>query len=360
MGKCNHRTYILNALILAIPAMVCAQDGFSPLIGGLPFDSGFALGVEYRKQRLMGTPLHVRAKAIGSVKKYEFLETALEAPKLAGGWLFAEIRARYRNYPEQEFFGLGPRSSRERHTNFRLEDFDSASTFGSRPLRWLETGVTVGILNVNTGAGKDGDWPSIEQRFTAAEVSALDRQPHYLYGATFLRLDTRDEPTDPRRGGFHQLRWTHFHDRTCGRFDFHRYQVDLRQFLPSFRTQDTIAVRATTILIQKSTGQQVPFFLQPTVGGGGDLRGYHQYRFRAENVLTLNVEYRWRIRDLLQAVAFADAGRVFNRPGLIGLSGLRGSAGVGGRLKLGDFVFGMDVAWSPEGPRLWFRGSHTF
>jgi hypothetical protein len=63
----------------------------------------------------------------------------------------------------------------------------------------------------------------------------------------------------------------------------------------------------------------------------------------------------------LQAVGFADAGRVFSRPGDIGLSGMRGSAGLGGRIRFGDwFVLGADLAWSPDGVRAWFRGSHMF
>jgi hypothetical protein len=64
---------------------------------------------------------------------------------------------------------------------------------------------------------------------------------------------------------------------------------------------------------------------------------------------------------MFHAVGFADAGRVFHRPGQIGLAGLRASTGAGGRVKLGNRIFvGADLGWSPEGLHLWFRSSHTF
>jgi hemolysin activation/secretion protein len=91
------------------------------------------------------------------------------------------------------------------------------------------------------------------------------------------------------------------------------------------------------------------------------LRGYHQYRFRDENALILNAEYRWRMREFFQVVGFADGGRVFARPGEIGLAGMRGSVGAGGRLKFGPrFSLGLDMGWSPDGVRFWVRGSDTF
>lgn len=347
--------------ILTIPWLLAAQDGFSPIIGGLPFDSGVALGLEYNKPRVVGDFLDFRAKAIGSVKKYEFLEAGIAAPRLAGRFLFAEAQVRYRNYPEEDFWGLGARSSRNSRTTFRLEDIDYRATLGVRPKPWLEIGTTGGILNTNSGPGKDQEWPSIEQRFTQGEAPALNRQPHYIHAGAGFRVDYRDEPADPRRGGFYQLRWTAFHDRRFDHFHFRRYDVDLRQFAPTPWRPDTVAVRAQAILSDKGTGQQVPFFMQPTAGGGSDLRGYRQYRFRDENALVFNVEYRWRIREILQLVNFADAGRVFSRPGQIGLSGLRGSVGFGGRVRIGEsLVLGIDVGWSPEGPRLWLRGAHTF
>ncbi|MFB3779543.1 MAG: hypothetical protein ACE141_18130, partial [Bryobacteraceae bacterium] len=342
------------------PLYTYAATLFSSLLGGLTSGSGLALGIEYRKSRMFVPPLDFRAKAVGSVKKYELLETGFALPRLAGNRLFAEIGARYRNFPEEDFWGLGPDTQVDRRTAFRLEDFDVSAVFGARLFKPIEAGITAGRTWVNTGTGRDHDWPSIEQRFTPGEVPALAHQPDYSYWGAFALVDRRDQPDDPRRGGLYEARWTSFRDLDSSIYDFHRYEVDLRHFLPALRERDTIAVRAHTTLSQKRDGRQVPFYLQPTVGGG-EARGYDPSRFRDENALVFNLEYRWRIREMFQAVGFADAGRVFHRPGQIGLAGLRTSVGGGGRLKLGDRILvGFDIGWSPEGLHIRFRSAHAF
>jgi hypothetical protein len=89
--------------LLAVPFLCFAQDGVRPVLGGLPYDSGLAIGVEYRKSSLLSSPLDARLKAIGSTKSYEFLEGALRWPRIARSPLFGEVATRYRNYPEEDF-----------------------------------------------------------------------------------------------------------------------------------------------------------------------------------------------------------------------------------------------------------------
>ncbi len=196
--------------------------------------------------------------------------------------------------------------------------------------------------------------------FTPTDAPAVDRQPHYLHGTAFVRADYRNDPDDPTRGGYYELRGTYFHDRRFDRFHFRRYQLELRQFLPVL-ARDTIALRALAVFSHKRRDRFVPFFLQPTVGGGNDLRGYRQYRFRDENALVFNLEYRRRFGDVFQLVGFADAGRVFPEPSRIGLRGMRGSVGGGARVRFGQLMaFGVEIGWSPEGLRVWFRTAPIF
>jgi len=349
------------AVLAAAPLVLSAQDdGLRPVIGGLPFDSGFALGLEYESPLFARDRLGFRTKAIGSVKEYGLVEAVLTASRLAGGRLFVEARARYRNYPEEDFWGLGAKASRHRRTTFRLEDFDCTATFGFRPQRALTFGIAGVLLKANTGPGRDADFPSVERVFSATEVPALDRQPHYLHGTAFVRADYRDDPEDATRGGYYELRGTYFHDRRFDRFHFRRYQLDLRQFLPAF-AQDTIAIRSLAVVSHKQRDRLVPFFLQPTVGGGNDLRGYRQYRFRDENALTFNLEYRRRMGTVFQLVGFADAGQVFPEPARMGVRGMRGSVGVGARVRFAEIMaLGIEIGWSPEGLRLWFRSAPIF
>ena len=337
------------------------ESGWFPILGGLPLDSGVAAGVEYRAARIGGSPANFLAKAIGSTKRYEFGEAALEFPLLASGFLFTEFQVRYRNYPEEDFWGLGSQARKDLRTTFRLEDAGYSATFGFRPWNSVRTGVIAGILDVNTGPGKDEDHPSIEELFRPADAPGLETQPNYRNFGAFVEMDHRDDRYDPTRGGFYSLRWTHWHDRKLGRFHFRRWEVDVRHFFPSFERRSTVAVRAATTLSETGNSGEVPFFLKPTAGGGNDIRGYHQYRFRDDNSLVLNLEHRWRARDYLQVIAFTDAGRVFSRPGAWGLDHMKTTLGGGARAKLGRrLIVGFDVGWSREGVHFWFRGSQIF
>jgi len=331
-----------------------------PRIGGLPPESGLTLGLEYRHDHLAGDWLDFRAVALASHKKYEQLEVTFDLPRLRKERLFAGLSAKYRNYPEDDFWGLGPRTDKNHRTTFRLEDVNYSGTFGVRPSKQLKISLTGGLVEVNTGPGKDKDFPSIEQRFTPEQVPALDRQPDYFHFGTALEFDYRDRPGDPRSGGDYTFRWTHYGDRDFSRYSFRRYDVELRQFIPVFE-RSVVAARGLAVVTDTSPGQQVPFFLQGTVGGGNDLRGFSQYRFRDRNLFVFNLEYRQTVHEYVDLVAFADAGKVFRRAGQFGLSGLEGSAGVAARLKIRERVlFGVDVGVSREGVHLWFRSSHTF
>jgi hypothetical protein len=354
------------SLRLLIALLLCAghaaaQARFTPIIGGLPFDSGFALGVQYDQPRLARTPVDFRTRVIGSVKKYEYGEAQLLMPRVADGLVFVELGARYRNYPEEDFWGLGPRSSRDLRSTYRVEDATYTGTAGFRPAPWLTLGAMAARMDVNAGPGKDRGFPSIEELFDPAEAPALDHQPDFWLAGAFLAADYRDQPTDPRCGGFYQFRWTRYDDLDFDRFHFHRYEFDLRQYFPTFHPRAGIAARALALLSARADNQRVPFFFMPTVGGGNDLRGYHQYRFRDENILLFNLEYRHRVHQFVQIVVFGDAGRVSPRPSQLGVDGRRGSVGTGVRFRLVDWLqLGLDLGWSPEGFRLWFRGGDTY
>jgi hypothetical protein len=326
----------------------------------LPPDGGFAVGAGYRQTLLLRglTELHVRG--IVSTKSYEHLDLRLYFPR-SDALVFGEFGLRYRNYPEEDFWGLGGKSWESLRTTFRLEDLNTTGAIGVSPWWFLRAGVRGGYLDVNIGPGRDEDRPSIEQIFAPPIVPGLERQTDFWHYGAFLTADYRDDWRDPTRGGLYSAEWTRYLDQKIGRYDFSRLNIDLRQYFPGPQPDATVAARAMWSFSRREPGNRVPFWMQPTVGGGNDVRGYLQYRFRDENSFVANLEYRWRFFGLFQALAFADAGRVFSSPGDLGLNGIRGSVGVGGRFKLGRaLVLGLDLAWSPEGVRLWYRGSQMF
>ena len=105
----------------------------------------------------------------------------------------------------------------------------------------------------------------------------------------------------------------------------------------------------------------MPFYMQPTLGGGDDLRGFLQYRFHDNNTLLFSGEYRWEVSSALDMSLFVDAGDVFPRPGLIGFRDMQEDGGIGFRVKARDAVLlRLDAAFSHEGFHLWFRFGNAF
>jgi outer membrane protein assembly factor BamA len=103
---------------------------------------------------------------------------------------------------------------------------------------------------------------------------------------------------------------TEYRDRRHDRYSFRRWEADLRQYLTFVKDTRTIAICAWTSSARPEAGDEVPFYLQPTLGGGRTLRGYRTFRFRDRTALLLQGEYRWRINQFVQGALFYDTGAV--------------------------------------------------
>jgi len=88
----------------------------------------------------------------------------------------------------------------------------------------------------------------------------------------------------------------------------------------------TLAFRARNETTFHADGQQVPFYLQPTLGGPNDLRGYERYRYYGNGSLCSSGEYKWSVAEASRWPSSV-RGNVYSRPGLIGLRELRGDGG---------------------------------
>jgi outer membrane protein assembly factor BamA len=326
--------------------------GFHPMLGGLRSGSGLAAGSYIETDG-------VRTSAQFSTKGYQKYEIKLTVPLPNG--LFADLRATHRNFPQERFFGIGPNSRKQDQTSFRLEDTNYIGRFGVSPAAHMKAGVLAGWLQTNVGAGTYRRSPSIQEVFDSNATPAMANQPDYLQAGAFFEMDYRDHPGNPRSGGLYTASWTSFQDRKLGLYDFGQYDVEAQQYFPFFNQRRVIVVRAKTTLTQTAAGQEVPFFMQPTLGGSEDLRGYREYRFRDRNMVVFNAEYRWEAFSGLDLAAFADAGQVAPRVGDLWFGDFKTSYGAGFRFNTEKNVFlRMDLGFSREGRRLFVKFGHAF
>ena len=334
--------------------------GFHPVFGGLATGSGIAGGLRFAPNLLDGD-LEFEVLGAISTRTYQLYELRLGAPRLGNGRFFADFYGNYRSGNRLPFFGLGPDSSNQNRTSFSAEPSIYDVTAGVNWTRWLSTGVRAGYLRTNTGPGKDPRFPSTEDVFTPEQAPALEVQPHFYHMDAFLTVDYLDSIGNPMAGGAYQLNYSYFDDQKVGLHTFRRLEANAQQYIPFLNKKRVIALRARTSLSDTSPGQSIPFYMQEPLGGAESLRGFREYRFRDQNLLLFNAEYRWEAFSGLDLAIFGDAGKVAPRRSDIDFSNLKTSAGFGFRFNTFRSVFlRVDVGFSNEGTRIFFKFGPAF
>ncbi len=335
--------------------------GFRVGFGGLISGSGFALGPEYLRRDLLRGDLILRASARSSFKAYQLYELEADLPRLSGGNAFAGFSAAHRNYPGVNYYGPGPKSSKQGRSNYRLEDTSVSGTAGVAPLPRLRLGGGGGSLWVNVGPGTDRRFVSAEQIYSPRAAPGIGRQTDFLTGNVFVQYDYRDHPGGPRSGGNYLVRFSYFGDRALKLHTFRRLDAEAQQYISFFNQRRVIALRALATLTYPNAGQVTPFYMQPVLGGSETLRGFRPFRFHDNNLFLMNAEYRWETFSGLDMALFFDAGKVFPRRGQLNFHDLEGSAGFGFRFNVRNSVFlRIDTGFSREGYQVWLKFQNVF
>jgi outer membrane protein assembly factor BamA len=111
-------------------------------------------------------------------------------------------------------------------------------------------------------------------------------------------------------GGRYSASYDRYTDRDLNRYSFDRWAVDLQQYVPIFTSSRSIVLRARAEGVTPEAGNEVPFYLQPALGGSHSMRGLRVYRLRDRNALLLQAEYRWNVNAFMAGSLFYDAGKV--------------------------------------------------
>jgi hypothetical protein len=98
-------------------------------------------------------------------------------------------------------------------------------------------------------------------------------------------------------------------------------------------------VKMRMVLTQVNSGNQVPFYLQPTLGGTDidsrmTLRGWDNYRFRAPDLSLVQFEYGIPVYDPIGVYVFYDAGTVGNSASQLAVTRFRQDAGFGASVRI--------------------------
>jgi outer membrane protein assembly factor BamA len=173
-------------------------------------------------------------------------------------------------------------------------------------------------------------------------------------------LDTRPAPGYTRRGSFIGVTFRDFSD-TDSAYGFKQVDYEALQHIPLLRETWVLSFRGAVSTTGTKTGQQIPFYMLPSIGGGSSLRGYNSWRFRDRNSLLLQAEWRIMVNRFLDTAVFYDTGKVTAHSRDLSLSGLRDDYGIGLRLhSLIATPLRIDFAKSREGLAIVFASSAVF
>jgi hypothetical protein len=331
-------------------------------LGGLPTGGGFSLGPRYIRRDWLHEHLISDTYLVGSTKKWYQGQSTFDFVGLMDNYLQLTAAGAYQNAASMPFYGEGSNSSKDTRSDFRRE-FTSAH-FGGEfhfPYQKLSAGYSVGGLLVNVGPGDLGNWPSTDKIFSEANTPGLAKQSNFITGTASITADLTTPSFSNSKGLILEAQDTQFWDQSANNSSFHLLQTQATYYVPFINGMRTLAFRARNETTFHTDGQQVPFYLQPTLGGPDDLRGYERYRYYGNGTSVLSGEYKWSVAGSVEMALFGDGGNVYSRPGLIGLRELRGDGGFGVRFKnKQQEIMRFDVGFSPEGVKVWFVFNNAF
>jgi Omp85 superfamily domain len=313
------------------------REGFHPKLGSLTTGSGFAYGLGFRDRDLFSNTGALEIWAAGSVKRYWATEARLRFPRLADNHLYLETWASHRDYPQENFFGLGPDSNRDDRSDYAIRTDHFGGRAGVRPVSHLLVGGGLEYLQPRLGSGQNDRFPDVADAFSPSEAPGLDARADFLRSDAFIEVDYR-EPQYARKGGWYRIDFSHYDDRSLGQFTFNRIDADLRQFVGFLAGRRVIAARLFVSTSDTSAGQTMPFYFMPTLGGNDTLRGFREYRFRAPHAILAQGEYRWEIWSGFDGALFYDAGKVANRREDLDFEKLESDYGIGFRFNTDNGV----------------------
>jgi hypothetical protein len=332
------------------------RDGWTPRIGTVASGSGVAFGSTWQ-QPVMNGAMRVTTDAMYSVRGYYTLEVGAFATPFGKRPIVVGGRVRQEGFPQEDFYGVGPRSNMDDRTSYMREGLDMTGyvTFAPRP--WLTIETSAGFLDMQVRAGKDEGFPSIQQRFDASTAPGLGADGDMLHAGVTIDADRRDDDFFPRAGGRYIASVTAFHGIADFRDDFTRADIDLRQyFAVPGTTNHAIAIRGQFAFSGGAGGSDVPFYMLPRLGGSGTLRAYETSRFTDHHAMVFAAEYRYLMTPKLQLVGFLEGGQVAPRVSAFDFPTFKTSYGAGVRYRIKkSAVVRVDFARGLEGNR-WIVG----
>ncbi len=320
---------------------------------------GFTLGAGYRTFVSPYNTIDVRGSY--TISGYKRIEAEFVAPRLFHRRGTFSLLGGWREATEVGFYGIGTaNTSIDDKADYSFEQPYLSAVLGFRPTRkYLTLGGGVEYSQWQQGP-TEGAGTSIETVYGPGELPGLGATATYLHTQGAFGFDWRTSPGYSRRGGFYGVTVHDYHndDRLYG---FEQVDYEAIQHVPILREAWVLSFHVLAQTTYEKEGQEVPFFMLPSVGGGSSLRGFGSWRFRDRHSLLLQGEWRIMVNRFWDLAFFYDAGKAVPHTSDLNLDGLKSDYGAGVRFH-GPFStpLRIEYAQSNEGHSIVFSSSAVF
>jgi outer membrane protein assembly factor BamA len=340
------------------------KDGLYAEFGNMITGEGWiSAGPGYRRQILNGAA-RIDVSAALSWNLYKTVQGSFELPHVAHDRLSIGAQTMYQDVLQVEYFGLGNDSRKSDQSAYRFTNLDVVGFASLRATTWLSVNGRFGWIprpDLSTATGPRVNFPNTLDRFTDASAPGIRTQPSFIHSDLSIVADSRDHAGHPTNGGLYRVGAAIYSDRDAGTYSFRRYDIEGSQFVPLFTKKWILALHGWEVFSDTSSDDVVPFYLMPSLGGKNTLRGYFDYRFHDNDMESFNAESRWALFTHVDAVVFADAGKVAPRVRDLDLRHVRTSYGVGLRVhNATSTLLRLDVGHSGEGWHVFLKVSDPF
>lgn len=279
--------------------------------------------------------------------------------------LSVTLRFRTMDAREQDFYGLGPSTTRSGLAGYGLILSETYAGVNQPVSPWSTIGFDFSFLQPRV-TSSTSDEPQMRTLYTEATAPGLtvrDDFARYEPYVTFRVPAQRSTFTEIRIG------YAFYHALGDPRLSFERLsgtskttipleipnpshntpsnRTGLANFLcPTVRnasrcSMGDVTLTALVSAAYTSAGSQVPFYFDSSLGGtdmdGNDvLRGFAQYRFRAPSAVLFQVDYRHPIWRPVGLLSFYDMGKVVQQRSDVSFAQLRHDIGIGLYLHAGN------------------------
>jgi outer membrane protein assembly factor BamA len=322
---------------------------------------GMSGGIGYKRSDLLRDQLGFRGTARGTPRGAYMLDADLDFQGLRTDRTFLRWYTRFEHSPTIDYFGLGNRSTNQIRTSYLYDDLASDFNASFAVTHSFRIGATGGYFHAHSAPSGEDGVPPIDEAFPPETLPGLAEDTQYTRMGLFTYYDTRDSLTGPRSGGLLVARYREYWDVERKEFAFRQTEFEIQRFVPYFNKGRVLAFRGSVVLSFPKNGNSVPMYLQPTLGGSDEMRGFVPYRFKDYHAVNISAEHRWHAFSSLDMALFGDAGKVVPVKREVDVSGLHYSGGIGFRVRLRSAIVSrIDFAGSSEGLRMVWTFSDIF